>query len=347
MELSNYPAMAYDTWFYAVTYYNPEYSAKEGFSAMQMINGREFNGISEVQKLIPRLPQLVAPFFFIRGNKSITSKFMFPQIKYGFYDLEYYKKRIKDNAQELYAHMITEYFNAEQQAGYHTTEDYIEKITELDVPLDIKLQLSLVLCNFDRAVSVLIDTLEKIHLAVEAVYAQNSDITEYTFRRMQEEENIKRYREYTDASDELIQNAVASVSLINKNLAMNLVSSDDRLVLVYGTDHLSMFPDINGYKYILGRFFDGCSSTLRFKLLDIIAEKGEITLKELSELMQMNPSSVLHNLRALLEAEIIEIARTEQKNIYYRVNKIRMRAVQSGMGEFFEKILNESSICNI
>ncbi len=337
MQYNQDGACVYDTIFYLLTQFNWEYySAKFSlYDSGAEINSENFR---YVKKNSQPTPAMLSVFFKKFEQEAVISIFhkKYLDVTAGCED---FLDAINKNADYLYDTVVQQALGANLSKDA-SKEDLIEAIENAKRSDGDKLHLALVLSNFDHALSLLCKTLANIHNAVKDLHARKSADIEHFGQMFLSQKNLKLLEREHHFDRETCENGILAVSLINPYVEMCSYCGDTVFFMFGLKSRYSPAAQNAVTGSVAMHFISACGSEVRMKMLMGLAERKAMSLTDFSKYVGASIPTVNHNLRLLLDGEIIKTSHREKKSIYYEINRELLLQFKNDITALLNKLLD-------
>ncbi len=338
ITLSKNYAYIYDTVFFLIIYFNRG-NFDDFFEPYCSKDCDPFENFEYIKKQLPELPKILFPIFKASDKTSVFSRFFEKTGQLSKTDIEDLISSVADGKDIIYNEIISD-ISEKVAPSEKPPKNNAELIEAAEISDTDKYQFALLLGNFDYAITELCEALRIVCLEIERLHKSKSSEIEKLFVKLTLPSNIKLIQEEHKLDITKINNPIIFVSLINPYVIGTTI--DTVADITYIT------VGINFYTYIINidnmhsakRFVSACGSELRIEMLTGLSKKGEMTLTDFSHYLKLPTTTVIHNLRILLNAGIIEVSRKEPKYIYYRANQTYLSQVKKGINKLLDTLIN-------
>ena len=335
----------HDTQFFFHEYFCPEEVA-ERFSKQYADTGFMIQCFEEVKKEVGEIPEFLSPLF-TGYNDAICAftVFFVRQVDYAQDDIDSFILKTVTKSDALYRELMTVLFPKyppEKLNELHpavSPTSYIEAVDSLDFPGEVKYRISMLIGNFNYAVSLLPTLLKKVYLAVSALHKKyEKELSEKV--RIIESEDSKRllseaYRYDFENSDKTI----LSVSLLNQFFTFNYRASLPYITLVGYEFEETIRRDNDLPPMTAEEFAVACGNELRLSILKTISENGELTGSQIARNMGYPLTTLFRHLELLRDKKLICVSRRDGLQLYYKLNVPLFQKMQSGVADALNKLI--------
>lgn len=331
MNFSPEMGKIYDTIFFLIEYYNKDFieqSFKGKFSDVSMMEAY----FQEVKAKVEMAPVYLAPFFYSTSDHPSIMSNMF--IKY-FCEIDgelHNLLEIIRNERETLRTDVLSLFIDDNDA-------YNELIQSLSISAD---QVAFLFGRFDQVIDEMCDSLETVYQAVDNLHAVHRDNIEATFKQNSADTNKLLLNEYMKLSQDEIENATITYSLLNQYLAFVFsarVNGPVTLLLGIKYDEKAVI-DFDSSLTSADHFLTVCSGELRVKMLHALIDHEELTASQMAKLIGCPPTTLIRPISILQENKIIYISRKSGLQIFYRLNIPLFRKIHRSFNTMLEKIID-------
>ncbi len=294
-------------------------------------------------------PEILRPLFFpgsVRTNA--ISEFFADRINFLHDTIDDFIVKLLSNIDVIYQITVNKIFNISDNDNNRILPSvapakYLEALNNLKMDDSFKLQVSLLLGNFNYAMSLFADLLKKVYTYVDALHGKYQKEIEKEFKKMQSEANLKLYEETLPYSIENADSTVVSIALLNQYLILGPNFEENMTTILAGLKHDEMLKE----KYeicttSLTQFLIACGNELRIRILETICENGELTLSQIAKILDASPATVIRHMEVLVDAQILQISRREGLQIFYKINAKLFRYMKINVDEFFVRMQKDA-----
>ena len=350
MIYNSEPGRIYDTIFFFIEYFNEKEIDKD---YIKIYEDTRFmvECFERVKSEAGKIPKLLSPFFCIADDRtSPVSSFFSRQIDFRIDTIDSFILKLSTNVNSLYQNTVDNIFNhyakGEDRKLMPAIDpaDYVEAINDLDLPLDFKFQASLLLGNFNYAVSVLAVSMKKIYELVRKLHSEHKREITMEFEQIQSKTNARLYDSALQYGSEVLGNAVISISLLNQYYIYRHTYSDSNAIL-FGYKHEEKLKDkFDKAKATAENFLITCGSDVRVKIIKALIENGEMTTSQIAKYIDSPVTTLIRHISLLQENGIIYVSNRDRLQIFYRLNKPILRKVKVSIDDLFSNILNGKGV---
>lgn len=336
------PGFVYDLMFMFMLYFNKDNCVTKCINYNKSESDAEY--YSGLLSDLENVPEELFPFFWQKpdGSSFITS-YYFEKYKSNFssdYSFEMLKSELS-NRQKLFENMIDFYFPGtkkrdKEELGRSIT--YASKFVKSSSYSDtVKSGLYLFFINPGEAVDILIAELN----AKAALLRDRFNKSTSRIQRLQEafnaEDFIKKLNcvneEQIDAED--IEYVYVSYCVSDKNNVWFNVYEEDELVVILGYDCMealdymverSSVPEL----YVFG---NAIAEKNRVEILNMMLEKGEITVKEIEKRLGLTGTNAYYHLMLMIKANMLK-TRVQGRVVFYSINNHYFTTIKAVLNKY-------------
>ncbi len=334
----------YDSIFFLVEYFNKDLVSSE-FKKIYGDTSMMTACYEEVEKTIPEIPKLLSPLFYMyNGMTSPIASFFTNQLDFQCDDIDSFINRIRKNSDILYQKTSDSIFSNYSNASNRklipllTPGEYINELDSLTLPAEFKLQIALLLGNFNYAIGVLSDTLKNIYDEVNKLHENHAKNLLFAFEHIQTENNLQLYKNAIQYDKDLYDTTSVSVSLLNHYLIYYKIKSNNFFMLL-GLKHEDSISDkYDESKSTAENFIITCGSEIRMKMIRTLIENKEMTSTQMAKYIGCPNTTLIRNIDAMENGGIIYISRHEGLQIFYKLNIKLLRRIKMDIDGLFEQL---------
>ena len=126
-----------------------------------------------------------------------------------------------------------------------------------------------------------------------------------------------------------------SICLLNKICVYTFFSENDALIL-FGYDYEDYYKFLESQQNLisLDEVANVLSEKNRIKILDLILEKGEVSVRDLESELNISGTNAYYHITMMLKINIIK-SRNEGKTVLYSINKNQFKAVANTINKYY------------
>ncbi len=342
MQYNSEIGKIYDSLFFFREYYS-DHSAIQEYAGKCDVELMSYCYSQIREKIEP--PELLRPLFFSGTVRtSAIAEFFSSKISFLHDNIDDFISKLFSNIDVIYQITINKISSDSENENNRLLPSvapakYLEALNNLKMDDSFKLQVSLLLGNFNYAMSLFADLLRKVYTYVDALHGKYQKEIMREFERVQSEENLKLYEEKLQISIAEPDKITVSIALLNPLLILGPGFGENSTFMLVGLKHEAELDDSYEIGTVsLTEFLVACGNELRIKILDSVCENGEMTLSQISKLLSASPATVVRHIEVLVDAQMLQISRREGLQIFYKINAKLFRYMKNGMDEFFAKM---------
>ena len=319
----------YDSIFFFYEYYNEDIIKRDFYNKY---DDHEFmmSCYSQIKENITP-PEFLHPLFYCdKSSSTIISEFFAEEIDFSTDTIDSFCDKLLRSVDILYQRTLDRIFSDYQKdkakAIYPSVAPagYLEAINNLKMDAEFKLQVSLLIGNFSYAISAFTGLLKNTYSYVDLLHRKYQQEIDEEFGQIQSESNRKLYKLYEEEfqyGTEQYEDATVGISLLNQFVILIAGKEKEPINLLFGLKHEMSLDSARTFRTLtLTQFLVACGNEFRLKILYAISEAGEMTLSQLSKVLNTAPTTLLRHIEVLLDVRIIYIHRREGLQIFYKVN---------------------------
>ena len=283
-------------------------------------------------------PELLRPLFYCKDAESSIISGFFAETFDPADTIDSFCDKLTQNTDTLYRNTLDGIFSDYQkETGTQVSpadapEDYQAALNALRMDDAFKLQTALLFGNFPYALSRFTELLKSVYTHVDLLHARYKKEIDEEWTRIQSGVNQKLYEQMLSFCPTPDDNTIISICLIHQYIIWG-----DAEYLMLGLKHESIYTEENALRSpTLTDFLIACGNASRLKILYSVANAGELTLSQLSKLLQTAPTTLLRHIDVLLDSRILAYSRREGLQIFYKINYTTFRAIQPHLDGFME-----------
>ncbi len=343
MILNQDYAMIYDTGLFANIYFNKEFFANSANHPENYDSDKALYFYNKLASTLPELPTIIAPFFKHYNRTTTITPIFESRIPMDEPTIDMFTGFLIANQirirQEVVRHAFPDRSNINNIMPDSNSEEFVKALEASYMPESEKYQLTLLLGNFKYGISVLCSTLKQIYSEVVALHKSEAELIDRKYNDIiNDPENIVA-AELKRLGVKVASRKKLSISLLNP-YAIVTDENQNALTGLYCDEMISGQKTMKSLPAAI-QFIDTCGSKLRLQMLEALMEKTEMSLSEFARYTNMQSATVIHNVRAMLENNVLEVSRVEPKSIYYKINKQFLAQAKYGIDIMFSKLIEK------
>ena len=338
------PGFLYDLFYVFSLYFNTDYHlAHDLISGKSETDAEFFKRI--VQDFSPFSEDLLLFFYLKKNGRGFITSFYFAPYKDAFaddYSFDFLLNKLSDYDQ-LIASLIDFYF---PEMSSEEIFKYKNSIVELGKLIDasdyeelIKRKLYSFFVNPEPVIRKLIYELMSKKVLLEEYYKKNYasflDVqNDLSFDSLKNDLSSFYKIEFLEKE---CGDIFVSVCLINKN-CLNLMYCKETPVLLLGCDYKESIISYNAQKELpsLKEFGDVLTEQNRIDILDLMLERGEITIKDLERLLSFTGSTAYYHLTMMQRLRMVK-TRNQGRSVLYSINENYFDAILEILSKYSKK----------
>lgn len=306
-------------------YYDLIYVLTEFFSTGKKNKWIELNNISDC----------IRPFFYI-GEKGYS--FMQNILNDSYEDLlqneniEVMQNKIIDC--ENTVNNLVDFYFGQDAVPFSLNDrgaicDINKEIIKSKYPSELKSSLYALFIEPVKAVHELMRTLLDIHWQLDRMYENRTSTLSKVQKGIKEEELLKRL----NISDITSENMVYAVCLLDSE-CVKVIRLIDRNLLLIGEDyHKSLESagehDLKAFGYVL-------TEMNRLKLLNMMRENGEITIKDIEQKLGFSGTNAYYHLSLMIKSGVVT-TRYQGRTVFYSIHKPHFKKLGLKLSEYYKE----------
>lgn len=346
MVLNTEVGKIYDSIYFCIEYFNKS-EIEKPIQSFYSDTKFMFDCYDEIHSQIRSLPPILQPFFFYRDQiPTVISCFFTKNIDFHATTLDDFIVSIQNNVQMLYQETIQSIFRSFEKVDSQfflpsvAPAAYVDAINQLDLPLEYKLQISLLLGNFSFGISQLIDSLKLVYNCVDLLHQKYSGKLSQEFANIQNNNKAKLYHQFSKL-DESIYLDVVSISLLNQYIVYQRISGDHVSFLLGFNHEDSLSENLSDSQTSAENFLIACGNETRIAILHALIENRELTTSQISKMLDCPVTTLIKHIEVFRSNNIISISRRSGLQIFYKLNLSYFKQTHINLEKFFQKILNQ------
>ena len=321
------PGYIYDLIFIFIYYFNRDYCLSnlinndKSDDDINFYNGAmyEFSNISNELYL----------FFYLKGNgKCFFSTYYHEPFKNQFvseYNLTYIQRLLLDY-NNIIKSMLQYYFpdisESEIDFYFNSILNIAKKIDDSDYNDTIKSKLYSFFINPLPIIETLNYSLLTVNASLSKYYERNIQIiidiqNQINIDNLTEELRKDKKHDYSLDS---FENIYFSICLIHKNCIKAFCNNNATILLGYDYKDALSFLQSQQTPIALDEIANVLSEKNRTRILDVILEKGEISIRDLEKELEISGPNAYYHITMMVNANMIK-SRNEGKVVLYSLNK--------------------------
>jgi len=205
-----------------------------------------------------------------------------------------------------------------------------------ELPKEMKMSLFYLANEYDILQWEIRKVFYKIYCAVKEQHTQSLEQKKLPLNM--DEGQFKRflYRQQVDVSDISIENLHFAFSLMSSGC---LWDSNKKMVVV-GIEAWGDYVKCDKECTIdICRFLGACGVKGKFDIITFLAERGELSIAEITKEIDMSNALVRRYTKELVEQGIFLVSREEANRKYYKLNSKYFFALRSSLDQWVEKLI--------
>ena len=336
MECKPQIGKIYDTIAFCTRYFNPD-EMQERVLCLYEDTFFANECYRRIAEKVPTLSPLLWPCFIYRKEMATAlTNFFSEQSDCETETFESFTKKIIENSSRLYAYVVHSVFQKGDEKSRKATpnmeiaetlspstapEEYMKALLEVNLPQDLKLQVSLLFGNFDYAVSLLIGQLQEIYTHVEALHTEFADKLEAKYKQIESEQNISTFKEvFTfDISNKDNINFY-SVSLLNQ-FVVHYKGSNEKTCVLYGYKHEDTLRlSIDSENIDIEDVLIACGNDIRIAIIRTLMEVEKVTISSAARRLKLPVTTLLRHMDVLCSHNIVYRTKQDGLQVLYKLN---------------------------
>ncbi len=344
MKFNSEIGKVYDSIFFFYDYYSDGKTLRECTSDY---GDTEFMAhcLNQIRNDI-KPPEILRPLFrTVRTQISAIDNFWSEYFRFPEDNIDTFVEKISKNTDKILKLLIDNIFedyqkmNSVKISPSENPEEYLQAIQFLNTDADFKLQLSLLIGNFDYAISVFVDLFKKVYYHVSALHDKYQREIASEFERIQNENVFKLYNKTVPFDMNAYDDIVVTIALLNQYIVYNVSYKHEVLYMLVGVKSTQVLEDENSFSSIpLSKFLIACGNEIRINALNSIAEHKELTLSQLAKLQNVSPATMLRHIEVLLNANLIQVSRRDGLQIFYKINAKVFQSIRPNLITFVDNM---------
>lgn len=341
----------YDTIYYCIEYFNKhevETHILDYYPNAEFM----FECFEELNEQIPHLPSILEPFFYYKNEiPTAVSCFFAKQIDFEQATIDHFVSNITANASVLYQNTIDSIFHSHKPLD--TTNIlpavapaiYIQSINDLDCSTEFKLQVSLLLGNFNYAISQLVDTLKQVYSYVDSLHCKYKNGLSQEYANIFSNDKAKLYHQFFKF-DSSVEIKSASISLLNQYVVFYQRKGDQVYVLVGLNHEDALTDDLCEDQITVDNFMTTCGNEFRMSVIHALISNRELTTSQMAKMIGCPVTTLIKHIEVLRSNRVIYISRRSGLQIFYQLNSSYFKYAKTNMDKLFHEIFIKGSTKN-
>lgn len=333
MHLNQTAAKIYDTIFFFIEYFNPK-EIENSFINVYESTDFMISCYDQVKSDLGNVPSYLSPLFLYNGDSSPMSNFHSENYDPDGDNIDSFIIKLITNSDKLKVKV------REQVFGSSESSNYIDALEKLDIPLEQKLQISMLFGDFDHAIKVLTPILKQVYLSVEKLNQKYEREILSRFGQIQSDTNIRAYENFLKYDKSRFDSTEISICLLNQYVIRH-ADRADKFFMVLGFKHEeTLAKRADNYDTITpDQFILCCGNELRLRMIKAFCEHEELTSSQLAQILDCPVTTTIRHTNMLCENNLIFISRREGLQIFYRLNLKLFRAMKEQINNLFNTII--------
>ncbi len=336
----------YDSIYFCIEYFNKS-EIEKPVQSIYFNTKFMFDCYDEIHLQIRSLPPILEPFFYYRDQiPTVVSCFFTKNIDFHTTTFNDFIITIQNNVHELYQETIQSIFRPLEKVDSQiflpsvAPAAYVNAINQLDLPLEYKLQISLLLGNFNFGVSQLIDTLKFVFRCVDSLHRKYSGKLSQEYANILNNNKVGLYHQFAKF-DESVKVETVSISLLNQYIIYYKKQGNQASFLV-GLNHSdSLSENLTDEQTSAENFLITCGNETRIAIIRSLTQNCELTTSQISKMMGCPVTTLIKHIEVLHSNNVIHISRRSGLQIFYKLNHSYFKQTRTNMEKMFHKILTQ------
>ena len=333
MYLNQTPAKIYDTIFFFIEYFYPK-EIEKGFINVYESTDFMISCYDQVKSDIESIPSYLSPLFLYNGDSSPMSNFHSENYDPDGDNIDSFIIKLITNSDKLKAKV------REQVFGSSESGNYIDALEKLDVPLEQKLQISMLFGDFDHAIKVLTPILKQVYLSVEKLNQKYEREILSRFGQIQSDTNIRAYENFLKYDKSRFDSTEISICLLNQYIVY-YADNSKKFFMMLGYRHEESIDkqsdDIDSIS--TEQFILCCGNELRLKIIRALCEHEELTASQLAQILDCPVTTMIRHINMLGSNNLIFLSKREGLQIFYKLNLKLFKIMRERINNLFNAIL--------
>lgn len=179
---------------------------------------------------------------------------------------------------------------------------YIDALEKLDVPLEQKLQISMLFGDFDHAIKVLTPILKQVYLSVEKLNQKYEREILSRFGQIQSDTNIRAYENFLKYDKSRFDSTEISICLLNQYVICH-ADRADKFFMMLGYRHEESIERQSESTDAISveQFILCCGNELRLRMIKAFCEHEELTSSQLAQILDCPVTTTIRHTNMLCE----------------------------------------------
>lgn len=329
MNFSPEMGKIYDTMFFFIEYYNKDFIEKNFKGKFSDISTMEAY-FQEVKDKVEIAPVYLAPFFYLTSyHPSILSNLFIKHFSEINGELTNLLEIIRNEREVLHTDVLSLFLDNNNTCN--------ELIQSLSISAD---QIAFLFGRFDQVIDEMCNFLETVYQAVDNLHTSHKNNIEAVFEQNSADTNKLLLNEYMELSQDDINNATVTYSILNQYLLFG-ATCNGSVTLLLGTKYDEKAAiEFDNSLSSADNFLTVCSGELRVKMLHALIDHKELTATQMAKLIDCPPTTLIRPISILQDNKIIYISRRSGLQIFYRLNIPLFKKIYRSLSAMFEKIID-------
>ena len=334
MTINQTAAKIYDTIFFFIQYFNPEEIENSFINAYDDTDFM-ISCYNQVKSEIGNIPDYLSPLFLYKNTvASLMSQFRTENYEFGSDNIDSFIVKLITNSEQLKSKIYEQIF------GNSVFDNYIDALQALGASLEYKLQVSMLLGDFDHAIKVLTLLLKRVYYSVDKINKKYERELASRFEQIQSNANIRAYQNFLKYDESKFNSTVVSVCLLNQYIVYH-ADKTDKFFMILGYKHEETIEkSLDGTNNIsTEQFILCCSNELRLRMIKVFCEYELLTSSQVAQILDCPVTTTIRHITMLSENNLIFIAKREGLQIFYKLNVKLFKKMQGQINALFDNIL--------
>lgn len=338
------PGYIFDLFFLFTLKFNKEYCLTNFINYNKSSDDTDY--YNRLLKDFPEISDELILFFYIKNNgKSLITEYYYEPYKVDFISGKYNLSIIQDalsDYEQVKENLIRFYFMDIDEVTLLECKSSILAVNKLIKDSDYSGDLKSALYSFFIEPSSIIRKLSYELMQKELILSQKYDENYKLLNELQQNFNfdilsdgLKNFNNQNGNID-CFDEVYITFCLYNKNCIKTLYFDNESIVIL-GFDYI----DLIEYLIIQNRlpeletFGNAVSETNRIGILDLMLQKGEITIKDLEQEFGFTGTNAYYHLSLMIKAGMLR-TRNKGRTVLYSINKSYFQVLCDLLGKYYK-----------
>ena len=323
------PGYTFDLFFIFTLYFNKKYCLSRFINYKKSADDMRF--FEKVIEEFGPIPDELLVFFYLKNNpKAFMSAYYFDPYIAGFLDGEYNLATVQtalSNYDQVIDNVLHFYFKEETEETIQQCKESLVVANSLIMKSDYEPRVKTALYSF------LIDPVRIIHCLSHELMTKEFALSKQYEKNYQKLSSLQEKFDFTVVATGLKSGEKQSVDISSFNNVLvtfcynhknhvKTIYYDDTVLVVLGADYVDALQYLQDTKYSpkLHDFGLALAEVNRVAILKLIHERGEITIKELEQTLDMAGTNAYYHLSLMIRSGLLK-TRNRGRTVLYSVDR--------------------------